>query len=232
MDTNLDKVKFESKLLFDAVPLKKHSKMSFVCQHPFTNSSYGMSSKGEMIDYTTEEGGKEFRNIVFNIIDNAKDVFDIVMLLNKAYYMTFLNMVENDVSPEDFGKLLQDCWVLQEFPNRDNNVGHRKLIKWFKKCPKTSLMVDTELFTFDKLKQLDKLLVYRGVEEEGQPNGLSWTISKPVAQKFANRFHTNTSRLYVMEINPENILAYFNSRNEQEVIIDTTKEHNWILLEE
>ena len=77
------------------------------------------------------------------------------------------------------------------------------------------------------------ITVYRGVIENGKPNGLSWTTSKKVAQWFSNRFYTGTGKVYKMVIkNPSDILAYFNNRNEKEVIVDTSRQKNWEIIEE
>ena len=232
--TDLEQVKNVAKTLFMAVPIEPYKEFKFLCQHPFTTNTSGVKLVGEfpqLIDYTTKEGFEEFKNQTFDMIDKAKDLFGIVIMLNKAYYMTFLKFVEPYLSKADFSKTLNDCWVQQEYPNRDKNVSHRTLIKWFRNANKKHLMEKEDFNTFNKLKSIcatKGLTLYRGVEYDGKPNGLSWTTDKEKAVWFSKRFKSDTSKVYQLTItNPDNILAYFNDRTEQEVIIDTIREKGW-----
>lgn len=66
---------------------------------------------------------------------------------------------------------------------------------------------------------LSIIKIYRGCEKKEALKGLSWTISKDTAIFFAERIG-NKGQVYSAEINKENVLAYFNSRGEQEVVVD------------
>ena len=165
------------------------------------------------------------------MIDLAKKPFDIIVLLNKAYYMTFLKFAEPYLSKRDFSEQLRECWVQQECPNRDNNVNHRTLIKWFRNSSHTALMENKETKKLKELKaeaETNGLTLYRGVELDGKPDGLSWTTSLEKAQWFSKRYKSRTSKVYKLVVkNPSNILAYLDNRNEAEVIVDTFKEKGW-----
>ena len=239
--TNLDKIKEMSKLLFLAVPIKA-TKIPFIIQHPFTSNNLYVSVKEnqdnpKILDLYKKEDYEIFKSETFEKIDNAKDLFGIVMLLNKSYYLTFFKYVNIYLSNEDFSKLLSEFYVMEEWPNQDNNVNRRELIKYFKKANKDFLMDKKELDSFNTLKRLASLpsgvIVYRGVSHNGKPEGLSWTVDKEKARWFAERFSkagNNTNpKLYKMVItNPDAILACYEARNESEVIVDTTICHNWI----
>ena len=230
--TNIEELKNIAKILFMAVPIK-NSQYGF-CQHPFTNQVFGVrlnKDKPELIDYSTKDGYEIFKKQIFEMIDLAKKPFDIIVLLNKAYYMTFLKFAEPYLSKKDFSEQLKECWVQQEYPNRDNNVNHRTLIKWFRNANAKALMEKEELSKLKELKnkcEVERLTLYRGVELDGKANGLSWTTSKDKAVWFSKRFKSENSKVYKLVVkNPNNILAYLDNRNEAEVIVDTIKEKGW-----
>lgn len=232
--TDMNELKTMAKSLFMAVPIEADKHCGHFCQHPFTNQIHGVRLVGEfpeIIDYTTEKGFEIFKNQTFEMIDLAKKPFDIIILLNKAYYMTFLKFAEPYLSKEDFSEQLRECWVQQEYPNRDNNVNHRTLIKWFRNASNKVLMEKEELSKLKELKskcEAEELTLYRGVELDGKPNGLSWTTNKDKAVWFSQRFNSGTSKVYKLVVkNPSNILAYLDNRNEAEVIVDTFKEKGW-----
>ena len=232
--TDLEELKNTAKCLFMAVPIEADKFCGHFCQHPFTNNVFGVRLKGdkpELIDYTTEEGFKIFKKQTFEMIDLAKKPFDIIILLNKAYYMTYLKFTEPYFSKKDFSELLRECWVQQEYPNRDNNVNHRTLIKWFRNATNSSLMEKEEIKKLRNLKlecEVEGLTLYRGVEFDGKPDGLSWTTSLEKAKWFSKRFKSGNSKVYKLTIkNSNNLLAYLDNRNEQEVIVDTFREKGW-----
>ena len=186
-----------------------------------------------MIDVTIDSGTKVFRNHIFNLIDKAKNLNDILILLNNPWYMTFLKYVEPYLSDKDLGSLLGECWVMQEYPNRDKNVDLKEIIKWFKRADVHTLMSDEEFKAYsDLFLNVSARTVYRGVSHDGKPRGLSWTLDIDKAKWFSTRFGDNNSRVYKMVItNPEHILSIFLGRNESEVVVDITKCHNWEVIE-
>ena len=65
----------------------------------------------------------------------------------------------------------------------------------------------------------EKITVYRGLNSEKQSSdGLSFTINPEKAKWFSNRFR-GTGKVYWGVINRKDILAYFNRRGEEEVVI-------------
>ena len=69
----------------------------------------------------------------------------------------------------------------------------------------------------------DRLTIYRGwVKHKGSigSHGLSWTLNRDKAVWFAKRFQSDKPAfLSTMEIDKQNILAYFTQRNEDEVVV-------------
>lgn len=73
-----------------------------------------------------------------------------------------------------------------------------------------------ELATFESLD--NELIIYRGCVKGLNENGLSWTLSKDQAEWFAKRFDKD-GIVIERRINKKNIVAYFNSRGEEEVVV-------------
>ena len=77
----------------------------------------------------------------------------------------------------------------------------------------------------DELKTLNDLdatvTVYRGVTSFNAKNvkALSWTLDRSVAEWFATRFDEDGT-VYQARIDKPHIYAYFDGRNESEVIVD------------
>ena len=69
------------------------------------------------------------------------------------------------------------------------------------------------------------ILVFRG----GSPDGIAWSESLKTAKWFADRFPPRQP-VYEAVASPENILACFHQRNEQEVVIDPRKLEHVVLL--
>lgn len=56
------------------------------------------------------------------------------------------------------------------------------------------------------------------------PDGLSWTENLSTAIWFASRFNTDKDKGYIQKavIDKSRALAYFNTRDEDELVVDTT----------
>lgn len=235
--TDIESIKGVAKSLFMAVDIKPILNMPIICQHPFTTSTIIFKHDNNNItqlDLTKDTDYQKFKAETFDIINSCTNISDFLMLIQKSYYLTFLKYSEPYLSLDDFSSMLAECWTLEEFPNRDVNVTLRTLISWFKKSNKEKIMTKEEYTNYEKL--IDKadsrigLTVYRGISHDGKVNGLSWTTDINKAKWFANRFSNANSRLCTMTIYDKSaILAYFNGRNENEVIINTTKCKNWTI---
>lgn len=107
---------------------------------------------------------------------------------------------------------------------------------------------ETATDKFDDIKEFYKIIekkeiitIYRGVEDKSLqldeimeldfPCLISYTLDKKVGDFFANRYETGNGKLYKMEVSTNNIVAYDNSRNEQEVLICSEDVINMQLIE-
>lgn len=80
-------------------------------------------------------------------------------------------------------------------------------------------MDEEEQQVYDSLE--DAVTVFRGVTPYNRRNikVLSWTLDRRTAEWFAHRFGEEGT-VYEAKIRKEHIHAYFNGRNESEVIVD------------
>mgnify|MGYP003294189619 FL=1 len=98
-------------------------------------------------------------------------------------------------------------------------MSKNRLLSLFKKAEPQFLMDKDEYEAFQNLE--DTVTVYRGVTSHNAKNikALSWTLSYDTADWFAHRFGEDGT-VYEAQIDREHIYAYFNRRNEHEVIVD------------
>ena len=85
--TDLNKVKEQSKILFDAVSFEDAANNGWeglIISHPYTNCGIYMNSNGKVLDLINNANDqKSFRNLIFGMIDKANDLGRIVLLINK-----------------------------------------------------------------------------------------------------------------------------------------------------
>ena len=209
-------------LTFLHLPVKETEFSPIVVMHPiFENGFVGIKENGEFklvnimeSEDNLEKARKQWRTN----IESAKDVFQVYMFMRKSYRLTFLKHIEKYLSEKDFTALLANAWVSSENPNQDVNVNIPTLTKWFKKADKRLLMTEEDYQVFVNLEPEFK--IYRGVAIGRNPKGLSWTMNYSKAEWFANRFNTANQKGYIQEgiVKKENVLAYFNIRDEEEIV--------------
>lgn len=198
----------------------------FIIYHPvFETSTHPAMIDGDwkMLNLMNPEELEQAREAMLPIIAKQTDVYNVVMLIRKPYQLTFLKHIRPYLSKEDQDKTLATVWVNVENPNQDANVSLRTAASWFRNANKKYLMDADELAYYEKLPQ--HLIVYRGVSVGRNPKGLSWTWSLDTAKWFAHRFDVDDQKGYVQmaSVDKSEILAYFNGRNEDELVVDTSK---------
>ena len=107
-----------------------------VVQHPFTSSAFvAIKRNGEMDMFSileNKENLHKWQDFMSKQISNTENVYQIFMMVNKPYALTFLKFAADNLSFEDFSKILNDAWVMSENPNCDANVSMDELVKFFK----------------------------------------------------------------------------------------------------
>ena len=224
--TNYQKVK-DTALAFLHIPVEETNFSPIVVMHPIFESGF-ISAKinGEFTILNileNEENLQKAIEIWTTNFNNANTVEKIYGFIRKSYRLTFLKFVKPYLSEKDFATLLADAWISSENPNQDANVSIKTAISWFKQVNKKYLMSEEEYEYYQSLPET--FTVYRGVAVDRNPQGLSWTCNYKTAEWFANRFNTEDKQGYIqyVEVDKSLALAYFNGRDEDEIVLDTTK---------
>ncbi len=223
-ESDIAGVKSVAKMLLMA-KVTKTDFSPMVVQHPFTNTGIvGIPSESgdpiEILDITADrESLSRWQAVIAKQIDNASDPFQIYMMINPPYGLTFLKYAEPHLSQEDYTHILGLAWVMCEAPHNDPDLGVSKLIAMFKKADPALLMDEDEYATYQAMD--DTVTVYRGVTSYNAKNirALSWTTSRETAEWFAHRFGEEGT-VYEAQIDKAHIFAYLSDRSEAEVILN------------
>lgn len=168
-----------------------------------------------------KEAFAQWRTLMFNLIDNTTTVEKIFIMVRDPWKLTFLKYCKPNIDTDLFVALFAEAWVFFENPNGDANCSIKELITWFKRCSKDILREQEDFEVYNSLP--DEFEVYRGVSRGRNPRGLSWTRNLEKAKWFAHRFDSKEEKGYIQKvfIRKENVLAYFNTRNEDETVVDS-----------
>jgi hypothetical protein len=136
------------------------------------------------------------------------------------YFYKYKDKLETN---EVYTRLFREAYILSS-----NNFEYRDQIR---ELFLSDRIIKEYLMTKDEIKRLtdlpNEITIYRGMselEEENKEYGVSWTLDKSIAEKFAksylHNYDTRSQKHFVksLEIKKSNVLAYFNDRNEEEVI--------------
>lgn len=222
--TDLNAVK-EMAISFLYLPIEETEYSPIVVQHPIFESAHNISQTDSGISVVNlledDKALSETRSRIKQQINECDTLFGVYAIIRKSYRLTFLKYIMPYLSKKDMSELLADAWVSSENPNGDANVSLKTLISWFKKADQTALMTKEDYAIYAALPDIFK--VYRGVSIGRNEKGLSYTRSLETAQWFANRFNRDGLHGYVQEaeIKKENAIAYFNTRGEDEIVVDT-----------
>ena len=228
-ETNIKAIRDTSMALFDAVQIREPEglKGMGIVQHPFVSTIFWTDRKGNTISFLDPSHIKKCRGTYHDAIYTGT-VGGIYCMVRNPFKMTWFNYCSHYLDDEDYGKYLRDSWTMEENPNQDVNVPRRKAIQLFKKAKKTALMRTEEYEYYKDLP--DKLTVWRGVSPGRERLGLSWTTDRETAAWFMSRFETKNRKGSLLEaaIDKKDVLAYFNGRNEKEIVVDVFKIKNRI----
>lgn len=231
--TNLDNVK-NIAIAFLYYDIEETPFSPTIVQHPiFESGIQCVDIHGNYVNLLKDkEGLNKVRKHIEDRILKARNAAGVYIIIRKSYRLAFLKFTRSYLSQKDFSELLADAWVSSENPNNDVNVPISMLIKWFKKADKKSLMVDEDYKVYSDLPQ--EFRIYRGVSVGRVEKGLSWTRNLSTANWFKMRFANDEDKGYIITavINKNDVLAYFNTRNEDEIVADISKLKYTILSEE
>ena len=195
-----------------------------IVYHPFFNSTYVVYDE-KLIDIFKEKD--KFNKYVQQLkehIQTLNDVYKIVTLVNKPYRILYLYLIQDYLNPKTFANLLKDCYTETEYPNKDVNVSVEKIKAMFESADKNLIMDNNEKNIYNNLD--NEVTIYRGFFSNKYYKALSWTLDFEKAKFFATRFNNTNGCIYQANIKKDDILAYFDCRNEKEIIADFDKLYN------
>lgn len=219
--TNLETIKTVAKSLL-RVPVLKTEYSPMIVSHPFTKCGIVTVLNGNdffQLDITqNEESFNKWVAQMSKFIDEADSVYHIYHMLNDSYCLMFFDSISKYLSEQDSATLLGESWVSSESANVDANVSKNKMLSYFKAANKQLLMSESELESFNDFD--DQVVVYRGVSSRNKNHtkALSWTTSFGKADWFAKRWDNGI--VYSATIDKQHIFAYFDRKDEDEVVVD------------
>lgn len=162
-----------------------------------------------------------YRNRQTDRIANAEKLEQCLNAVNKGNRFDFLNFLHKYgvITDQECADMVYSIWTMQE---RFYNCGmaKTKMIKFMKMAEKTLVLPED----IAKLPDDSMITIYRGVKENDY-KGLSWTIDRNIAEWFAKRFSYNVNKVYLFsgQLKKRDIIAFFDCRNENEVVCDYRK---------
>lgn len=227
--TNMDRLKEVATALLFQEPVQCET-IGFVVYHPFTNSNMVAihdkeTGETKIIDIINDVDGRRLWMIeIRSMIEKATEPYHIIMLMNKPYYFAFIKFAHYYMSNKDLAQILSHAWVCVEYSNDDKNLSPIEMIRLLESLPMDLLMTEEDKQLWDKLP--DTLMIFRGVTPYNEKNvqkALSWTVNPETARWFASRFNSDGSgKIYCQTVRKSDVLAFFNTRNESEVLIKPT----------
>lgn len=219
--TNLDSVK-DIALALLHTNIKETELAPMIISHPIFESGFLFNQKTQQIINILEDqdGLNDIIHQYEKLIMTKTSVKSIYFIIRKSYRLTFLKFIEKYLSIEDFSDLLSDAWTTSENPNQDINVSISYLTTMFQRTDKQILMTKEEYEIYLKLPT--SFIIYRGVAVNRNPNGMSWTQDFQTAKWFSERFDYEDKKGYIQQgiANKKDVLAYFNRRGEDEIVIN------------
>ena len=145
-----------------------------------------------------------------------------IWLHERPYRLDAFITVCKDMNSKDYWPLLKDTWVDAEFPGVNKEIWVQLFTR--KYSDRRKIMTGKERRVFNNLPKND-INIYRGYYGDEHQDGISWTLSYDKASWFAKRFAGESNKPLVAEAvcDKEDILAYFDNRKEEEIIIDSEK---------
>lgn len=189
--------------------------------HPFIEEGVSFNLKtGEVINLIEdEEAFKREKELRLKRMRNMSPM-QIAFCVSKPYRMLYLSLAFPYLAKKEKSEIMHEVWISVENINGNINVSQMEILKMLRKCNPKYLMGRENYEVYENLP--DTFVVYRGLQENAQEDGLSWTLSKDVAEWFASRFE-NDGEIIEKIVHKTEVIAYFNDRDEKEIVLDIKK---------
>ena len=189
--------------------------------HPFIEEGVSFNLKtGEVINLLeNEEALKKEKALRLKRMKNMSPL-QIAFCVSKPYRMLYLSLAFPYLSKKERSEIMHEVWISVENINNNVNVSQMETLKMLRKCNQKYLMGQENYEVYENLP--DTFVVYHGLQENAREDGLSWTLSKDVAEWFAGRFE-NDGEVIEKVVHKTEVIAYFNDRDEEEIVLDIKK---------
>lgn len=229
LKTNMEKVK-EVALQFLYLDMEPLPEEPWLVRHPFFSASvYKKTTNGnqyELYDlFEHPEYLEAAREPIKKAILECTSPSTLMYNINPAYKMHFLKDIRRYLSVDDMSEMMSDVWSNSANPNQFYCFSKSELAKIFAACNPAVLMSEEEYDVFKKLPS--EITIYRGVSSYNQKSVrvFSWTLNEEKAAWFARRLGRSgqSGTVYRAKIKKENVFAYFDGRDEQEIVVNPYK---------
>ena len=150
----------------------------------------------------------------------AKKWENWLMLHERPYRLDAFMSIASELDKKNYWELLSRIWIDTEFPTVNKDIWIQLFTR---KLPnKRKLMSGKERRVLARLPDKD-INVFRGYSDDEHADGISWTLSYEKAEEFAKRWGSEDAKIAEGMCKKEDILAFLNGRNEEEIIIDPEK---------
>lgn len=222
--TNLEGCRNIATTLLYLDPDMQYAETFGLVNHPVFSSVAVVSSDGKFIDMRKDRDG--FEKVRADYADRMRKatLSELFCMILSKYHSAFLKYAGQYMSKNDFDTYLGDVWTHSENPNQDANVSIATFKRWFRSAERKTLMEKDERKVYNALP--DTVEVYRGVAVgRAKGKGLSWTCNYDTAEWFAHRFDRDNKTGYILKgkVKKEDVFAYFNRRDEDEICCDSSK---------
>lgn len=153
---------------------------------------------------------------------NDKNYSGVLALAERPYRLEEFRKFCNDIPDKEYWESLGWIWTDSE------NIWEmfdtwKIMLNDVSRNPtefRQFMMDEEERKVFDKLPEI--ITIYRGCSIHNKM-GFSWTLDISVAMTFVNRLRRKREVRYLIkaECNKENVIAYFDGRNEKEIVVDS-----------
>lgn len=223
-ETDMKSLRKTAKMFLNFIP-KKDELIPSTIHHPFISKNPITYLDENKIQQTIDifEDVENYQKYIKKLeyrISKCKTVDKILSMIQQPYKLYYLFLNNHYLNAYDYSNCLKDIWMNTKFPNKNSKVSLDELLLMLKKADTRLLMTWKERKKYNSLP--DYVTIYRGTYKPMDYNSLSWTTDYDTAKFYAERFEEDGCILKA-KINKRNIFAFFNSRNENEVVVNYQK---------
>lgn len=168
------------------------------------------------------------------IVDEAylqKDFFRYIAWHETPHHLSALLRVVDQLNDVDYWAAIRDVWIESE--NIWQNAADWRRLWISDRCSRReSVMDEADIAAFDALP--DIVQAHRGFSRSNAQLGMSWTTDKETAVWFAKRYldrQNPSCMVATVPIRKCDILAFFGSRGESEIVINSADVRKHISIE-